>query len=509
MTRYLAYTDASAAAANLEDRLEVPGEGRTVTDLPTYLVNNREFNVADFAINGVQDRAAAQAAIDACYAAGGGQVVWRGTLTLSTTYLDIKDDVWLRGLGREHSRIIQSTTTVDAVRLTGQRSRLSDCAISYSSAAASGTYATQIRDAGRCRIDDVVWGSNCARFLGIIATSGSAAENNVRNHVRRCSAAAIASEYGVVMAGGSASRRVVDAHLDAVWVSAVGDAFRVEDFVQGARLVAPIADFSGRGYHITPSASGRTFDVFLLHPIADAITTSENIRAVNCYSVYIEYPWLGAVPAGVYGIYLDSTVTRSFVNGGRISHKESGGAALGCVFVGGQTTQVRNVSFLQGAVVPTNAAVVLGPSSQYCAVIGNNFEGFAAGTKDVSNGGSNNAIGPNTNDGYGAEARFGSRVRASEVAIGTTGSAIVKHLTVTSPYDPPNLVAGASDRLDMTVTGAALGDTVVPSFSLDLQDIRLFAAVKDANTVRIEFHNPTAGAINLGSGTLRVDVWGH
>lgn len=72
-------------------------------------------------------------------------------------------------------------------------------------------------------------------------------------------------------------------------------------------------------------------------------------------------------------------------------------------------------------------------------------------------------------------------------------------------YDPPNLVAAAIDtEQSITVTGAALGDEVRASFSLDLQGLRLDAYVSAANTVKFRFSNPTAGAVNLGSGTVTV-----
>lgn len=75
-------------------------------------------------------------------------------------------------------------------------------------------------------------------------------------------------------------------------------------------------------------------------------------------------------------------------------------------------------------------------------------------------------------------------------------------------YDPPNLAAGAADAIQtITVTGAALGDFVDASFSLDRQGLDLIAWVSAANTVKYMFFNPTSGALNLASGTVRVRVW--
>lgn len=84
----------------------------------------------------------------------------------------------------------------------------------------------------------------------------------------------------------------------------------------------------------------------------------------------------------------------------------------------------------------------------------------------------------------------------------------VGRLYGSATYDPPNLAAGAADAIQtMTVTGAALGDFVDASFSLDLEGVVLRAWVSATNTVKYLFFNPTAGALNLASGTVRVRVW--
>lgn len=74
-------------------------------------------------------------------------------------------------------------------------------------------------------------------------------------------------------------------------------------------------------------------------------------------------------------------------------------------------------------------------------------------------------------------------------------------------FDPANLTNGSRDSTSVSVSGAALGDKVTASFSLDLQGIDLFGYVSSANTVTVIFHNATGGTLNLASGTLRVTVW--
>lgn len=73
-------------------------------------------------------------------------------------------------------------------------------------------------------------------------------------------------------------------------------------------------------------------------------------------------------------------------------------------------------------------------------------------------------------------------------------------------WDPPNLASGASEITTLTVAGAALGNYVQVSFSLDLQGLSLVGYVSATNTVTAVLSNLTGGAINLASGTLKARV---
>lgn len=73
-------------------------------------------------------------------------------------------------------------------------------------------------------------------------------------------------------------------------------------------------------------------------------------------------------------------------------------------------------------------------------------------------------------------------------------------------YDPPLIAQGTQVTTTVAVTGAALGDYVAASFSLDLQGIMVSAYVSAAGTVTAVFRNGTLADINLASGTLKVRV---
>jgi hypothetical protein len=80
-------------------------------------------------------------------------------------------------------------------------------------------------------------------------------------------------------------------------------------------------------------------------------------------------------------------------------------------------------------------------------------------------------------------------------------------LNASGTYDPPSLADGVGVTTTLTVTGAALGDFALASFSLDLQGITVSAYVSVANTVSVRLQNESGSVIDLGSGTLRVRVW--
>lgn len=80
------------------------------------------------------------------------------------------------------------------------------------------------------------------------------------------------------------------------------------------------------------------------------------------------------------------------------------------------------------------------------------------------------------------------------------------YLDGSATYDPPSIAAGATATTTVTVTGAALGDFADASFSLTLAGLAMTAYVSATNTVTAVLFNPTAGAIDLASGTIRARV---
>lgn len=74
-------------------------------------------------------------------------------------------------------------------------------------------------------------------------------------------------------------------------------------------------------------------------------------------------------------------------------------------------------------------------------------------------------------------------------------------------WDPDSVASGSSTSTTLTVSGAALGDFVLASFSLSLQGMSISAYVSDTNTVTVVLNNNSGSAVDLASGTLKALVF--
>lgn len=80
-------------------------------------------------------------------------------------------------------------------------------------------------------------------------------------------------------------------------------------------------------------------------------------------------------------------------------------------------------------------------------------------------------------------------------------------INASAVVDVASLIDGAgATSASITVTGAALGDFVLISCSLDLQGLTVTAYVDAANSVKFRVQNETGGTIDLASATFKVRV---
>jgi hypothetical protein len=103
-----------------------------------------------------------------------------------------------------------------------------------------------------------------------------------------------------------------------------------------------------------------------------------------------------------------------------------------------------------------------------------------------------------TNPGGGSIT--GTQVNLASFAVG--------QIAFSETWDPGSIAAGSYEAEDVTVPGAAVGDYVMVSLNTMLtNDMMIGGHVSAADTVKVILFNPTAGAIDVGSGTLSVLVF--
>ncbi len=86
------------------------------------------------------------------------------------------------------------------------------------------------------------------------------------------------------------------------------------------------------------------------------------------------------------------------------------------------------------------------------------------------------------------------------------GNTISKIITGSGTWDPPAIANGSQNTQTFTVTGAALQDLVIASYSNSLTGVTMTAYVSAADTVTVVLHNHTGSSQDLGSGTFRFIV---
>jgi len=140
-------------------------------------------------------------------------------------------------------------------------------------------------------------------------------------------------------------------------------------------------------------------------------------------------------------------------------------------------------------------------------IIGNGIWNYITGTYKVIDTGFNDAVLNFTTE----SASVTGYIEFSNVTVvmGTTPLAVDNPSVIDNnsySWNPVSIAAGAQTLATTTVLGAELGDFAVASMSIDLLLLQLTAYVSAANVVTVLLANHTAGAIDLGAGTLRVKV---
>lgn len=81
-----------------------------------------------------------------------------------------------------------------------------------------------------------------------------------------------------------------------------------------------------------------------------------------------------------------------------------------------------------------------------------------------------------------------------------------QYMYASKTWDIADLAESAEESTTITVTGAALGDFVIVSLDIDVEQGSLTAQVLSANTVECTYINDSVNPSDLASATLRVLV---
>jgi hypothetical protein len=97
--------------------------------------------------------------------------------------------------------------------------------------------------------------------------------------------------------------------------------------------------------------------------------------------------------------------------------------------------------------------------------------------------------------------------------IGGAGNAVIlDHFSATASWNPGTINSNACGSTTITVTGAALGDTVLVARGIALNSAswQLTGYVSAANTVTVSLCNSSGSNADGGANdTYRADVWHH
>jgi hypothetical protein len=115
------------------------------------------------------------------------------------------------------------------------------------------------------------------------------------------------------------------------------------------------------------------------------------------------------------------------------------------------------------------------------------------------------------NVGIGTDSA-GSRlhVTGTGLTIGTSGTAVTKYFSATATLNFGSILASGSEDLTITVTGAAVNDTVTLGLPATVLAGAIFNAwVSAADTVTVRCNNAGSIAVDPASATYRVGVTSH
>lgn len=212
------------------------------------------------------------------------------------------------------------------------------------------------------------------------------------------------------------------------------------------------------------------------------------------------------------GAFMGSDVYDTVFIGNTIAYSKRDGLT-----VNGSWISIVGNFFTENGDTLEDAAIQLVAACNNIYISGNHFRGISAASPTTRAIGSASyiqtdlAIGENNYVGYpGSFFNINASTTYKGVYLGNSDTSIKKVMKGTATWDPASITAGSETYTDVTVTGVALGDIVLPpgfTTQLPYPDVIMSATVLSANTVRVSLTNVHASTTyDIASGTLTVMV---
>lgn len=488
-------------------------------DIANFLTNKQTwggiiFNVKAFGAKGdgtTGDTAAIQAAITAASVAGGGVVYFPPGSYLINSGLTVPDKVYIRGSGIEVTKILAGANAITMFSLTravltNSFAGISEMTLNVNSKTTikgiTTTLASQIEFSNLRFTGDFTNTFLCDRGRGIyisdiitddgpaLFTDSTGADRLFELQIKSWSVMGFATSSVQLHL-----RRVVNATISEFItrdLQGTSDGILIDDLCEGILINQPIIVHPRYGISIIPNGANRPWFVTVVNgmidqPKAGAMTIDADQVSVNSVSFV----------GGAQRTNTDHIVTiRTAATNSEVNNCSFWDNLNNGINVEAGAVKFDLVGNRIGTQVGTAINVVVGASNDY-RIVNNDVRDSNGGTIVDGGTGTNKQIFGNIPSGTYDYFSLGG------------GTALKRHLTTTAVMDFGPVGANASFDIDVTLTGAAVGDTV--AIGVDpasvVAGIAYTAWVNSANTVRVRCTNATTSTVDPASGTFRVSVW--
>jgi hypothetical protein len=506
------YWDAASSASDNGGTVissDAGGTGRFIRVIEGNEVNVKQFGAVGDEV--VDDTAALQAAIDYCAGVDdfGDTSLLIPDGNYRFDYLRLPGRIKIRG-NSMHSTVlkrIDSATNTTAIqeKSSAVKIQIFDLTLAGNNQAGNGLDLGNVTGnpsafSVNAKLDNLLlrdFGGQNLRIYGNVAVGGFISSLN----------AGTGPAIQLDGSAGSFERIEVFQSSPAISAIKIADARCVigEIYIEGA-VATPVVEFSASGSHVKHLHTNLGMN---LGTVTDLLLFSAGSNKCVLDHVFSEYRSGTTLTNIIADASSAITLTAAVYDADNrpFSYSQSVGAINGLMVLTATTTLKSNVPYGVISATSSCAIVKLPPvaSARFQTITVVNDRSAANVDIEVNPSDTGKLI-DGIADAVSLPSRYDSYTLTSDGTQWLCVSRSLKIYSGSATYDPANLVDGAGVTTTVTVTGAALGDYALVSFSLDLQGVTVTSWVSSANTVSVRFQNESGGAMDLASGTLRARV---